>query len=1019
MGGYIHYKNTMLKMWSRRIPVPCLSSAEAELFSIVEGLKESISVALLLQTIEVGMPERDEHGFYVQVSGAYRLRIRTDSQAAMHISGMMGLLRRVRHLELRVAVIQYYVACGRLVVEFIPGSSNGSDALTKPGDKDHQPLLEWECGLQPDSDSSSISTMMQVLMSEMGNISNVNRGRLQGVVEKTIRKLLCLSGMQGREQDLLRAMLDEGEAVCEVPVTRKTKKVVQFQLEPEVRAIRSRALPRQWNEFLKKHPKFEEFREEIVMSRSGVPVFIEVCCRADSSFKRFVQSKPWAYFGVSEDIDMCDAATATFIKMICEKALLVIGWISTPCTSGSPLRHVNFAKDPEYLLKWREKVKIHRRMWTNIRHAFVCPYRKLFLFQEWPTNNSLWGENRYKQTALQLGLQHDVDVKRCCLDRIHKNWTIRGNHLSVLTAGKMLVRPCTCTEVLKVAPLEQGFYSAEVVGWFWKLMMVTVRLGIKQSELNANLTAVLGDMEETQLLCLFSFSISPGSASLELSENCKISEIQQMEHDDLTSMSSLERHKGQVKACCDLTLEQSLVERRARMSSPGESVDTSEITGLRFQGNDRLTEAWNMLCGLSDVAQIEKCTLVGSKCIRSRFLCVERRVERRSPSLGFLVERRKDKQVEMCSGRCMTRAQHIQRGIFAALGHGKLLEERYKGERSDVHSLQLCGQLKLGQLCNYERHKGHRWNLDCLEIGHVFHEPGLKSSLTSPATSTMSDSSQDRFDAMIEEEDFTELVQQHDTAQYYIDQFLQMGELESQQGLTSVGKAYVRYLIEKLQTAAPWFDLGAYEFITKIGNGKLRWNPDWDPEVLWADYRESLETPTLSDVAQKKRPVAMMLPDGSSDSGEAAAEDPEEESLSCEELQPGDRVPGYESSEEGVDPPSKVIVSSTSPAILQGLMRDLDRQGIRYEFEDEQRTKDAKKKLSSIMKGDEPGPWSATAKGGGLVTTSVAKVPPPSKGSGYSAGARGQSSAGSSSSALGACPKVAVPKTPPKAAGKK
>ena len=471
----------------------------------------------------------------------------------------------------------------------------------------------------------------------------------------------------------------------------------------------------------------------------------------------------------------------------------------------------------------------------------------------------------------------------------------------------------------------------------------------------------------------------------------------------------MERHKGQVNACGDLTLEQSLIERRARISSPGDPVDTSEITGIRFHGNDRLAEAWNMLCGLSDVSQIEKCTLVGSKCIRSRFLCVERRVERRSPSLGFLVERPKDKQVERCSGRCMTRAQHIQLVGLAAFGHGKRLEERYKGERSDVHFLQLCDQLKLGQLCNFERHKGHRWIFDCLKIGHVFHEPGLKSSVASPATSTMSDSSQDRFDAMIEEEDFTELVQQHDTAQYYIDQFLQMGELESQQGLTTVGKAYVRYLIEKLQTAAPWFDLGAYDFVTKIGNGKLRWNPDWDPEVLWADYREN-----LARLESSPKPAE----------DPEYLEDPEEESLSCEELQPGDRVPGYESSEDEVgqdeaDPPSKVIVSSTSPAILQGLMRDLDRQGIRYEFEDEQRTKDAKKRLSSIMKGDEPGPWSAKAKGGGFVTTSVAKVPPPSKGSGYAAGARGQSSAASSSSALGACPKVAVPKTPPKAAGKK
>ena len=55
----------------------------------------------------------------------------------------------------------------------------------------------------------------------------------------------------------------------------------------------------------------------------------------------------------------------------------------------------------------------------------------------------------------------------------------------------------------------------------------------------------------------------------------------------------------------------------------------------------------------------------------------------------------------------------------------------------------------------------------------------------------------------------------------------------------------------------------------------------------WADYRASLEDQTLREVAQKKRPVAMMIPGGSSDGEEDDAESPEEESLSCEELQPG------------------------------------------------------------------------------------------------------------------------------------
>ncbi len=59
MGGYIHWKNYFLKSWSRRIPVTMLSSAEAELFALIEGLKEGISSALIVETVLHGLPQMD------------------------------------------------------------------------------------------------------------------------------------------------------------------------------------------------------------------------------------------------------------------------------------------------------------------------------------------------------------------------------------------------------------------------------------------------------------------------------------------------------------------------------------------------------------------------------------------------------------------------------------------------------------------------------------------------------------------------------------------------------------------------------------------------------------------------------------------------------------------------------------------------------------------------------------------------------------------------------------------------
>lgn len=119
MGGYLHWKSCFLKGWSRRIPVPCLSSAEAELFILVEGLKESVGVSLLLESMLQGQPPKDDYGFYQTTEGSCKIVLRTDSQAAKQISMMHGLLRGVC---VCVRNLEFYTASGRLEIEFVPGS---------------------------------------------------------------------------------------------------------------------------------------------------------------------------------------------------------------------------------------------------------------------------------------------------------------------------------------------------------------------------------------------------------------------------------------------------------------------------------------------------------------------------------------------------------------------------------------------------------------------------------------------------------------------------------------------------------------------------------------------------------------------------------------------------------------------------------------------------------------------------------------------------------------------------------
>lgn len=106
MGGIILAAGGMLKVWSRRCETVCMSSAEAELHAICEGLKEGLASAILLQSICEGLPEKDEFGIFKTVSGKYRIRIHTDSESALCISNMSGALRKVRHVELRHLLAQ-------------------------------------------------------------------------------------------------------------------------------------------------------------------------------------------------------------------------------------------------------------------------------------------------------------------------------------------------------------------------------------------------------------------------------------------------------------------------------------------------------------------------------------------------------------------------------------------------------------------------------------------------------------------------------------------------------------------------------------------------------------------------------------------------------------------------------------------------------------------------------------------------------------------------------------------------
>ena len=137
-GAILIYRGCCVKFFSRKQEVPALSSAEAEIISIVETGKEMVSLGMLLQTMIQGIP-LDPIGMPLQTTGEMGLTMFNDAKAAISMGRMDGLLRRVRHLELRVKYCQHLYRKRKLSLTHWRGEDNPADGLTKS----LKPLSLW------------------------------------------------------------------------------------------------------------------------------------------------------------------------------------------------------------------------------------------------------------------------------------------------------------------------------------------------------------------------------------------------------------------------------------------------------------------------------------------------------------------------------------------------------------------------------------------------------------------------------------------------------------------------------------------------------------------------------------------------------------------------------------------------------------------------------------------------------------------------------------------------------------
>ena len=115
-GGVLFVDGAPVKVYTRQQTSVALSSAEAELTAICEGMKEGLGLFALIQHLyrRAAIPV-----------------VKSDVQAAINISSMYGLLRRIRRIDLRLRWVQETLREQRALLEWVPGLENVADIFTK------------------------------------------------------------------------------------------------------------------------------------------------------------------------------------------------------------------------------------------------------------------------------------------------------------------------------------------------------------------------------------------------------------------------------------------------------------------------------------------------------------------------------------------------------------------------------------------------------------------------------------------------------------------------------------------------------------------------------------------------------------------------------------------------------------------------------------------------------------------------------------------------------------------------
>ena len=452
MGGVILFNGCRIKSWSRRIQTTCLSSPEAEMHALAEGAKEGLAFGIIAESLLKGLPPKNALGIFERMEATLPIVMWSDSEGAIHMGQMHGLLRRVRHLELRAQLVQELVMNNRLTLRFVAGDKNGADFLTKCSDTTHLQELLYLTGLEETSFEHDLSLTVSSSLKHL-HLSNQNSRRVQEGVEITVRRILS---------DLHKFSTENRQEVA-LKVSKRVTFGDTTTLEyPCDTLCAFRSIPKQWDRVLNRFPVLEPLRRSLSKFCQGHMLVVEVCCDRDSSLRRICKLRSIPYIGIDDVLDVTSSAVKFLLQCLKTRPNWLALHLSTPCTAGCGFRHL--AKhNASACQTWQRKFGEHRKVWKSLRDCLegYSSRSRIMISQEWPKGCDLWSDRVYQRIAVELGLLYFARVDRHGIDGIFKKWIFRCNRADLAELLRV-EDDATKDQCVQVSLKETGSYSMAV-----------------------------------------------------------------------------------------------------------------------------------------------------------------------------------------------------------------------------------------------------------------------------------------------------------------------------------------------------------------------------------------------------------------------------------------------------------------------------------------------------------------------------------------------------------------------------